>query len=57
MYRTQHAPRARTIIVALVLILVGMAGTFGEILPDNIGIYAFVAATLLLLIGVFFERI
>jgi len=56
-YRTQHAPRARTIIVALVLILVGMAGTFAEILPDNIGIYAFVAATLLLLIGVFFERI
>jgi hypothetical protein len=51
MRRTNFAPTARTIIVALVLIIVGLLGTYGSVVPDNIGIIAFVAATVLLLIG------
>jgi hypothetical protein len=51
MRRTNFAPTARTIIVALVLILAGLLGTYGEIVPDIAGILAFVAASLLLLIG------
>ena len=51
MRRTNFAPTARTIIVALVLIIVGLLGTYGTVVPDNIGIIAFVAATVLLLIG------
>jgi hypothetical protein len=51
MGRSNYAPTARTIIVALVLILVGLLGTYGTVLPDSIGILAFVAAILLLLIG------
>ena len=48
---TNFAPTARTIIVALVLIIVGLLGTYGTLLPDSVGILAFVAATVLLLLG------
>ena len=51
MGRTNFAPTARTIIVSLVLIIVGLLGTYGTIVPDTVGIIAFVAATILLLIG------
>ena len=51
MRRTNFAPTARTIIVALLLIVVGLLGTYGSLVPDSVGIVAFVAATVLLLIG------
>ena len=51
MRRTNFAPTARTIIVALLLIIVGLLGTYGSVVPDSVGILAFVAATVLLLIG------
>jgi hypothetical protein len=49
--RTNFAPTARTIIVALVLILVGLLGTYGNLVPDMVGIVAFVASSVLLLVG------
>ncbi len=55
--RTNFAPTAPTIIVALVLILVGLLGTYGTLLPDQVGVLAFVAAIVLLLIGMVFRRI
>lgn len=57
MSRTNFAPTARTIIVALVLILVGLLGTYGTVVPDLVGIFAFVAATVLLLIGMVLRNI
>ncbi len=57
MNRTNFAPTARTIIVALVLILVGLLGTYGTLVSDVIGIFAFVAATVLLLIGMVVRNI
>ena len=57
MRRTNFAPTARTIIVALVLILIGLLGTYGTVLSDSIGIIAFVAATAILLIGMVFRQI
>jgi hypothetical protein len=57
MRRTNFAPTARTIIVALVLIIVGLLGTYGTLLPDAVGILAFVAATGILLIGMVFRQI
>ena len=51
MGRTNFAPTARTIIVALVLIIIGLLGTYGTIFPDPVGIIAFVVATVLLLVG------
>lgn len=57
MQRTNFAPTARTIVVTLVLIIVGLLGTYGTIVPDRVGIAAFVAATAILLIGMVFRRI
>lgn len=55
--RSNYAPTARTIIVALGLILVGLLGTYGTVVSDSIGIIAFVAATAILLIGMVFRQI
>ena len=57
MSRTNHAPTARTIIVALVLVLVGLLGTYGTVLPDVAGVVAFIAAGVLLLLGMLFRGI
>lgn len=51
MRRTNFAPTARTIIVALMLIIVGLLGTYGTIVPNTVGIVAFVLATIVLLVG------
>lgn len=57
MRRTNFAPTARTIIVALILMIVGLLGTYGSLLPDAVGILAFVAATAILVIGMVFRQI
>lgn len=57
MSRTNFAPTARTIIVALVLVIVGLLGTYGTLLPDFWGVLALIAAGVLLLIGMVFRRI
>jgi hypothetical protein len=56
----QHAPRMVTIAVAAVIVLVGVAGTFLELLPsvagvsgEMIGVAAYVLATAVLLAGSF----
>jgi len=55
--RTNYAPTARTIVVALVLIVIGLVGTFGSVVSDQIGILTFVAATILLILGIVLRRI
>jgi hypothetical protein len=55
--RTNYAPTAPTIIVALVLMLVGLLGTYGSVIPDQAGIIAFVAAIVLLLVGMVLPQI
>lgn len=62
--RARHTPRLQTIGVALILVFVGVIGTFGRLIPTlldvpgaTIGVAAFVAATLILLLGIFFERV
>jgi hypothetical protein len=62
--RMNFAPRLPTIIIALVLMLVGLLGTFGGLLPtvagmpsETLGVWAFVAATVVLLLGIVFEGI
>jgi len=57
MNRTNFAPTARTIVVALVLVLVGLLGTYGEIVPDLVGVLAFIAAGVLLLVGMLVRQI
>jgi hypothetical protein len=55
--RTNFAPTARTIIVALVLMVVGLLGATGTVLPTSAGVVAFVAAIVLLLIGMVVPQI
>jgi hypothetical protein len=57
MGRTNFAPTARTIIVALVLMVVGLLGTYGTFLPDMVGVVAFIAAGALLLVGMVVREI
>jgi hypothetical protein len=55
--RTNFAPTARTIIVSLALIVVGLLGTYGSIVPDQVGVIAFVLAIGLLLVGMVIREI
>jgi hypothetical protein len=62
--RMNFAPRMPTIIVALALVAIGMLGTFGGLLPaiagfssETIGAWAFVAAAIVLFVGMIFEGI
>lgn len=64
MSRMNFAPRMPTIIVGVALTLVGLLGTFGGMLPTiaglgsaTLGAWAFVAATVVLLLGMVFEGI
>ncbi len=57
MSRTNFAPTSLTITIALVLVLVGMLCTYGPLLTDTVGVVAFVAAGVLLLLGMMFRRI
>lgn len=59
-FGSQKAPRGGTILVSVVLVLIGVVGTFLGLLPDiasidgeTLGIVAYVAATALMLIGIF----
>jgi len=56
----QQAPRGVTILIAAILVLVGVLGTFLAVIPAvagisgvTIGIVAYVAATIVMLAGVF----
>jgi hypothetical protein len=57
MNRTNFAPTARTILVALGLMVVGLLGTYGTIVSDLVGVLAFIAAAVLLLLGMVFRGI
>jgi uncharacterized membrane protein YhhN len=56
----QHAPRGITIVIAVILVVVGIAGTFLNLLPSvggyagtTVGVVAYVAATVVMLAGIF----
>lgn len=62
--RMNFAPRMPTIIVGLVLVLLGLLGTFAGALPalagmssETLGAWAFVVAAIVLVAGMVFEGI
>lgn len=62
--RGQYAPKLGTIAVALIFVFVGVLGTFAHLLPDIggftgelIGIWSYVVATAIMLLGIFFKEI
>lgn len=52
-FGSNRAPRYVTILVAVVLAALGAAATWGPVLPDRVGVWLFVAATVVMLLGVF----
>ena len=55
--RTNFAPTATTIVIALVFIVLGLIGTYTSVVPLAVGLLAYVAATVLLLAGMVFRGI
>ena len=55
--RSNFAPTMRTILVAVVLVIVGVLGTFGNFLPDQVGVIAYIGAGVLLLLGIVVREI
>jgi hypothetical protein len=62
--RTNFAPRFGTIVVAAIITIVGVLGTFTSLIPKvagydsvTIGMWCYILATVLLLAGVFFRRL
>ncbi len=56
----QHAPRTMTIVIAVILVVIGVAGTFLNLLPSvggypgaTVGVVAYVLATIVMLAGIF----
>ncbi len=52
-----RAPKWVTILISLVLMGIGALGTFAGWFPEWIGIYAYLAATLLMLLGIALRRL
>lgn len=55
--RTNFAPTARTIVVALVLMVVGLLGSQGIVIPHQGGVVAFALAIGILLLGMVLPQI
>ena len=47
-----RAPRWITIIVTLVLVAVGVLGTFAKMLPEEVGVWSYVVASAVMLLGI-----
>ena len=48
-----RTPTMRTIVLAVILVIVGVLGTFATIVPERVGVFAYLAAGVLLLLGLF----
>ena len=53
MAHANRAPRYVTVLVAVILLVVGVLGTFVGVLPEPVGIWSLVGATVVMLLGVF----
>jgi hypothetical protein len=61
---SQHAPRGITIVVAVILVIIGISGTFLGLIPEfggvkgeTTGVVAYAAASLVMLIGIFIRGV
>lgn len=52
-----RAPKGTTILVALAFTLAGILGTFVGLLPETLGVAAYVVSFVILLFGVFLRRL
>lgn len=47
-----QAPKLRTIMAAVLLLVAGVLGTFISVLPRTLGIWSYAAATAVMLLGI-----
>lgn len=50
-----RAPKLFTILIAAVLTGVGALGTFASVVPEKVGIWSYIAASVVMLLGVIFR--
>jgi hypothetical protein len=50
--RANHAPTMLTILIAIVLVVVGVLGTFLNYVPNQVGVIALIVSGVLVLLGV-----
>src|SRR3954469_14101036 len=43
----RRTPTMATILISIILVIVGVLGTFGNVLPDRVGVFAYIAAGIL----------
>ncbi len=62
--RTNYAPRMPTILVAVVLTVIGILGTFAGVLPTlggfdsvTLGVWAFIVGFVVLVFGIIFKGV
>ena len=46
-----------TIVIATILVIVGVLGTFATVIPERPAVYAYIVAGILMLLGLFFRGI
>ena len=52
-----QAPKISTVLVAVVLTLVGVFGTFIDVLPRKLSLWSYVAATVVMVAGIVTRRL
>ena len=50
-----RAPKLFTILVAVILVIIGALGTFARLYDEDVGAWFYVAASAVMMLGVFFR--
>jgi uncharacterized membrane protein len=51
--RRRRTPTVATIGLAVILVIVGILGTFANVVPNQIAVFAYIAAGILMLLGIY----
>jgi uncharacterized membrane protein len=51
--RRRRTPTMATIGLAVILVIVGILGTFASVVPERVGVLAYIAAGILMLLGIY----
>jgi fatty acid desaturase len=51
--RRRRTPTMATIGLAVILVIVGILGTFASVVPNGIAVIAYIAAGIVMLLGIF----
>jgi hypothetical protein len=49
----RRTPTRTTILISIILVIVGILGTFANVVPNQIAVLAYIAAGILMLLGIY----